>query len=57
MREQIISRRYDEDMDKAWRAVRELVDLGWSLPRIVVRARNLYREAFKREELRYRGLL
>lgn len=54
MREQIISRRYLEELDDIRRLVAELVADGWPLPRIVIRARNLYRAAYRREVLRYR---
>ena len=46
---------YDKEMERAWRSVRELMDLGWSLPRIVTRARNLYRQAYRSELLRSLG--
>ncbi len=53
MREQVITRQYLDELDANRKAVTELVADGMPLPRVVWRARSLYREAWLRERTRY----
>lgn len=54
-REHATSWQYLADLDDTRRLVDELQAIGWPLPRIVWRARTLYRAAWKRELVRYRN--
>jgi hypothetical protein len=55
VRDHALSLDYLRDMDDARRLVDELVAIGWPLPRIVWRARTLYRAIHRREVLRHRS--
>jgi hypothetical protein len=55
VRDHQVSREYLDEMDDARRLVAELTATGWPLPRIVWRARTLYRAIHRREVLRHRS--
>jgi hypothetical protein len=55
VRDHQVSREYLDEMDDARRVVSELTAIGWPLPRIVWRARTLYRAIHRREVLRHRS--
>jgi hypothetical protein len=55
VREHALSRAYLDEMDDARKLVDELLTGDWPLPRIVWRARTLYRAIHRREVLRHRN--
>jgi hypothetical protein len=55
IRDHALSREYLDEMDEARRLIDELLSGDWPVPRIVWRARTLYRAIHRREIVRHRG--
>ena len=55
MRELALSRDYLDELDDARRLIDALHADHWPVPRLVWRARHVYREAWRREVQRYRN--
>lgn len=54
-RDHAVSWQYLAEMDDARRVVEQMVEAGFPVPRIVWRARTLYRAIYRRELVRYRN--
>jgi hypothetical protein len=55
VRDHALSRAYLDEMDDARKLVDELLSGDWPLPRIVWRARTMYRAIHRREIIRHRS--